>query len=114
MAIHAIPLQSHPIWANIAFLKDVDVNSAQLGQSDRSLMHRAAISKQDKVGYAPIEQIAIKEQRPAAHQSPIIDAVTGPVVPVAARKVDAADGRPTFRQPARQQAKERPRGTLQE
>jgi hypothetical protein len=95
-------------------LKDVDVNSAQLGQSDRSLVHGAAISKQDEVGCAPIEQNAIKEQRPAAHQSPIIDAVTGPVVPVAARKVNAADGRATFRQPVRQQPKERPRGTLQE
>jgi hypothetical protein len=39
----------------------MNVNSAQLCQSDRHLMHRAAIAKKDEISYAPIQHGAIKE-----------------------------------------------------
>ena len=114
MTVHAIALQRHPIGPDIALFIDMDMNAPQLGHAQRNAVHRAAIAKQHEIGNGVVAGKSVKKGRPASHATAKRGGLAGPVIMIAARKIDPHNLCASPVQRLRQFKEKRPRRPLQE
>ena len=65
MAIHALALQRHPMWTEIALLEHMGAHSAGLAMRHSRSMHPPAVAEQDLIGNAKpaIQRVEKRHQR---------------------------------------------------
>jgi hypothetical protein len=95
IAVHAIILQSQEIGPNITFLDHMDAQVAQSGHAMRRGMVGAAITIEDKIRHAMVDDKIVKEERPVAKCPAIIGRLAWPVHLVAAIDIDPQRSLPT-------------------
>jgi hypothetical protein len=101
VAIHAIELERHPMWTQIAFLEDKRAHSSKGREAARSDVVRPTVTKHQNVSDLMFPKEVIEEARPVSELASEVRRRLWPVDEISSADIDPIDLEATLAHRAR-------------